>query len=102
MTEQEQSVGADTRGQVQSGASRGHVRTAIGQGRLEQDGAAEMGQGHRECGLCLENSGKSLTWVMNQESRVVGFNQRLLRLRSGRVDWRGRKSGSLRSRSWER
>ena len=31
---QEQSMGVDTRGQVQSGASRGHVRTAIGQGSL--------------------------------------------------------------------
>lgn len=60
------------------------------------------GPGHRECGLRLENGGKSLTWVMSQESHVVRFEQSLHRLWTGRVDWRGRKSGSLRPRSWER
>lgn len=46
-----------------------------------------MGQGHGECGLCPENKGKSLTWVMNQESHVVRFNRDYLG--SGVGEWIG-------------
>lgn len=60
--------------------------------KSRQDGAAEMGQGHRECGLCPKTNGKSLTWVMNQESHVVRFNRDYLGSRVG--EWIG-EAGSV-------
>ena len=51
-----------------------------------------MGQGHRECGLCPKTNGKSLTWVMNQESHVVRFNRDYLGSRVG--EWIG-EAGSV-------
>lgn len=88
---QEQSMGVDTRGKVQSGESRGHVRPAISQGSL---GKMELQRWARaiECGLCSKNNGKSLTWVMNQESHVVRFNRDYLG--SGVGEWIG-EAGSV-------
>ena len=57
---EKQSMGVGTKSKVQRGVSRAHLRTASGQGSLEQDETAEMGQGHKESGLYPENNGKSL------------------------------------------
>lgn len=57
VTGQEQSVGVDTRGQVQSGASRGHVRAAIGQGSLGKMELQRWARAMESVGFVLRTRG---------------------------------------------